>query len=260
MANAQRTLAITGSACGSKRLAVDGLDLLEAVRADQLLAGAGQLIQIRDHLLGRVPLAVRGEAHDVAEQHHDAIVALRGHAIMRLELGDRRGRQDGVQQAIGAGPLALDLLHLALDPREIRHLLIAPALLLETGADPRLEEHRVERLRQVVVGAELNAAHHAVYVVERRDHDHRDVAQPGIVLEAPQDLKAAHLRHHDVEEDQIDGLAAQAIKGVAAVDRGHALVVEELQLLREDVAVERLVVDDQDSCRRRHRCSHRRHA
>ena len=98
-----------------------------------------------------------------------------------------------MQQAVGARPLALDLLHLPLDPREIRHLLIAPALLLEAGADARLQQHRLERLGQVVLGAELDAAHHAVEVVERRDHDHRDVAQPGIVLEAPQHLEAVDL-------------------------------------------------------------------
>ena len=201
-------------------------------------------------------LAVRGEAHEVAEQHGDLLEAPGRHAVARLELGDRRGRQDRVQQAVGAGALALDLLHLPLDPRQIRHLLIAPALLLQAGADARLQEHRVERLGQVVVGAELDAAHHAVDVVERRDHDHRNVAQPGIVLEAAQHREAVHLGHHDVEQDQVDRFAGQPVEGVPAMDRGHRLVLEQLQLLRQHVAIERLVVDDQDAGGR-HRCAPR---
>jgi hypothetical protein len=36
------------------------------------------------------------------------------------------------------------------------------------------------------------------------------------------------------------------------MDRRHGVVVEELQLLRQHVAVERLVVDDQDASWRRH--------
>ena len=45
------------------------------------------------------------------------------------------------------------------------------------------------------------------------------------------------------------------LQGVPAVDGGDRLVVEELQLLRQEVEVERLVVDDQDAGRRRHRGS-----
>ena len=100
---------------------------------------------------------------------------------------------------------------------KVLHEHIAPALLLETGADPRLQQHRVEWLGQVVLRAELNTAHHAVEVVERRDHDHRDVAQPGIELEAPQDLEAVHVRHHDVEQDQVDRLAGEPLQSVSAI-------------------------------------------
>ena len=48
--------------------------------------------------------------------------------------------------------------------REAAHqflLLVAQALLLEARADARLEQHRIDRLGQVVLGAELDAAHDA---------------------------------------------------------------------------------------------------
>ena len=75
----------------------------------------------------------------------------------------------------------------------------------------------------------------------------------GVALEAAQDLEAVDPGHHDVEQDQIDGFAAQPLEGVPAMDRGERLVLEQLELLRQHVAVERLVVDDQDAGRRRHR-------
>ena len=78
------------------------------------------------------------------------------------------------------------------------------------------------------------------------------MAQPGVVLEAPQDLEAVDPGHHDVEQDQVDRLAGEPLQGVAAMDRRNRLVVEQLELLRQHVAVERLVVDDQDAGRRRH--------
>src|SRR6266542_2389099 len=46
----------------------------------------------------------------------------------------------------------------------------------------------VERLGQVVGRAELDAAHHALDVLERRDHDHRNVAQLLVALDPRQSL------------------------------------------------------------------------
>jgi hypothetical protein len=57
----------------------------------------------------------------------------------------------------------------------------------------------VERLGQVVVGPELDAAHDALQVGHGRDHDHRDVAQPLVGLDPGQRLDAAQDRHHHVE-------------------------------------------------------------
>jgi hypothetical protein len=73
-----------------------------------------------------------------------------------------------VRQAIAPLPLPVDL-------GQVRGLAIVQALTLQGRADARLQEHRVERLGQIVFGAELDAPHHTVEFRQGRDHDHRCV-------------------------------------------------------------------------------------
>ena len=61
-------------------------------------------------------------------------------------------------------------------------LLVAKALLLEARCDSRVQENRVDRLRQVILGAHLDALDDAVQLVEGGRHDHRDVPQALIEL------------------------------------------------------------------------------
>jgi hypothetical protein len=61
-------------------------------------------------------------------------------------------------------------------------LLIAQALFLKAGRHARAEQHGIDGLEQVVLGAHLDAAGDAVHLVHRRHHDDRDVAQLGIGL------------------------------------------------------------------------------
>ncbi len=60
---------------------------------------------------------------------------------------------------------------------EMGRLLIAQPLLVQRRADASPQQGGIERLGQVVLGAQLDAAHSAVDRIERRDHDHRDAAQ-----------------------------------------------------------------------------------
>ncbi len=144
-----------------------------------------------------------------------------------------------MQQAIGPLPLALDLA-------PIGDLEVVPALLLQARPDPRLEQHRIEGLGQVVLGAELDAAEHAVELVEGRDHDHRQVAKRGVGLDLPEHAIAVELRHHDVEQDEIDRLLGQHPQGRRAVESRDRIVAEQLQLLLEQVDVQGLIVGDQN--------------
>ncbi len=87
----------------------------------------------------------------------------------------------------------------------------------------------------------------AVELIERRDHDHRQVPQLRVHLHALQHLIAIELRHHDVEEHEIDRLASEPLERRQAVGRADRRVAEQLELLLEQVDVQRLVVDDQNS-------------
>ena len=96
-------------------------------------------------------------------------------------------RQETLQLA---GPdelrhLLLDArLEAAVQPGHLREVLgleVVQALPGQARLDARAQHDRVERLHEVVVGAELDAAHRAPDVVERRDHQHRHVPQRLVV-------------------------------------------------------------------------------
>ena len=231
---------------GGHQAVADGLDLLEAMLVHQRFAVFDQTIEIGDHLLGRMRVGIAGEANDVGEQHDDPLVAPRRDPVRRLELGHSGLGQDGVKQAIGAFALPLDLA-------PIGDFAVVPAFLLEAGSDARFQQNRIEWLRQIVLGAELDAPDGAAQLIERRDHDHRDVPQLRVHLHALQHLIAIEPRHHDVEEHEVDRLGSEPLERRQAIGRADRRVAEEVELLLEQVDVQRLVVHDQDSRTSRHR-------
>ena len=82
----------------------------------------------------------------------------------------------------------------------------APAGRLAVGPpqnrpDPRHQFARVERLGQIIVGAQFEA-HDAVHVLAPRgQHEHGNAA---LLPHALQDLETVHARQHDVEDDQVE--------------------------------------------------------
>ena len=59
-------------------------------------------------------------------------------------------------------------------------------------------------------------------------------------------VEAVHLRHHDVEEDQIRDRALRDGDGVLAASRGEQTVAVALERLIEDLEVGGIVVNQQD--------------
>ena len=137
-------------------------------------------------------------------------------------------------------------------------LLIAKALLLEARSDARVQQHRVDRLGQVVLCAHLDALDHAVELVEGRRHDHRDVAEMRVELQLRENLVAVELGHQDVEQHQVEVLATQQVERLAAVfceDDGVPLL---LQTAAEQEPVHPVVVRRSGSFRAEERRRSRR--
>jgi hypothetical protein len=100
-----------------------------------------------------------------------------------------------------------------------RLLLIAQPLLLEARADARLEQHRIDGLRKVVLGAQFDAAHYALDAFERRRDENGQVAQLEVVLQLLEYLEAVHLRHLHVEQ-KVNG-SREHVERDATVLRGR---------------------------------------
>src|SRR5207247_10699174 len=101
------------------------------------------------------------------------------------------------------------------------HLLVRRARARRGGAedertDPAAELADRERLRDVVVGAELETDHLVELVVSGREHDDRDAA---LGPETPADLEPVEPRQHQVEHDEVDLLAREARERLLAVPR-----------------------------------------
>ena len=160
------------------------------------------LAQHAEDLLGLSRLAERREAAEIGKHRR------RDPAVAREELlafggGDERrdlGREEPAQLLL----LALDRPQQLGLPCRGFDLEVVEALARERGPDPGPEDLRVERLRQVVGGAHLDAAQDAVQLVDARDHDHRQVPQLLVRLDRRQRLVAVHLGHLDVEEHDAD--------------------------------------------------------
>ena len=92
-------------------------------------------------------------------------------------------------------------------------LLVAQAFLLEARRDPRPQQHGVDRLEQIVLGAHLDAPSHAVDLFDGRHDNDGDVAQLRVRPESLERLVAVHLGHLDVEQHEVGRPAAQHLEG-----------------------------------------------
>ena len=76
----------------------------------------------------------------------------------------------------------------------------APA---EHGTDTGDDLAGTERLRDVIVGAEIEAGHAVSLFGSRRDHDDRNRLGPWVGPHRTADVPAVHSRQHDIQQDQI---------------------------------------------------------
>jgi len=113
----------------------------------------------------------------------------------------------------------------------------------QQGADATAELPDREGLRDVVVGAELEAEHLVQLVVASGQHDDRHFALGPQTLA---DFEPVELREHDVEHDEVDPLRRKALQRLLAVPRLQHAVALALQGVGEQLLNGFLVVDEED--------------
>jgi hypothetical protein len=100
-----------------------------------------------------------------------------------------------------------------------------------------------ERLRDVVVGAELEAEHLVELLAARGQHDDRDVA---LTAKSLADLEPVEAGKHDVEHDEVDVVLLELPERLFAVARLDDRVAVPLERIRQKRLDRLLVVDEQD--------------
>ena len=103
--------------------------------------------------------------------------------------------------------------------------------------------HR-ERLRDVVVGAELEAEHLVGLLGLRGEHDDRHGAARA---DRAADVEAVHPRQHHVEHDEVEVVLAQPVERLPAVERRNDVVALLAQGIGQQLLDRQLVVDEQDA-------------
>ena len=206
--------------------------------------GIGNLLPQRLHLVLQPPLA---RAHLVGHGVEDAgqppqFIAAVGHlGEVASRIGSRLHRGGRLDHAP----------HFA----QVLELDVAQPFLLEAGANARPQQHGIERLGQVILRAALDAPHHARHVVERRDHDDRNVTRGGIGLQAFEHRQSIEVGHEHVEQHEVEARRPHlSQRGVAAAHALHGVSLP-LQAPLEHRAVVLLIVHHEDARR-----PHRRHA
>ena len=145
--------------------------------------------------------------------------------------------------------LALQALRAAL-PVLFAHAAGASRLLvlvpLEQAADRPLELLGAERLGHVLVGAAVLAPEDVLLLAAGGEEDHGGRLGGRVRLDAAADLEAVHLRHHDVDDQQVGPLLAQLLQRLLAVLRQDHAVAQRLEVHLQDLADARRVVGHQD--------------
>ena len=70
----------------------------------------------------------------------------------------------------------------------------------------------MNRLGEKVVGARLDALHAFLRGIEGRDHDHRQHLRRRVRADLAADVVAAHARHHNVEQHEIELMALDRLQ------------------------------------------------
>jgi hypothetical protein len=216
------------------------------VGQDHVGHGGEVRVQQPQHLLGREALGQRGEAAEVRHEERDgARLAAEPRPLGRgEEPGDDVVAQVAAEQRADEPVAHLEIVGEAAD------LLLLPAQ-LELRLDAGEHDAEVERLRDVVVRAELQGLDDVLARVARGRHDHGQVGRRPALAHPLQDLDAGEPGHHHVEQDEVVAAARHQLERHPSVVGGVDGEAAPAESPREHVAVELVVVDHQQPHGRR---------
>ena len=185
-----------------------------------------------DHLIDRQRLRERREPAEITEQHGpgERLGGDRGSAVGAVEQrADDRLRHEPGEDA----PHALLLQ-------------VVQQLAVQARVHPRAEDHRIERLGQEVLGAHLDASDDALGVIDAADHDHGQVTELLVALDALQHLDAVHAGHHEIEQDDVGTILGEHGEGGLPVAGGRRRMPLAFEGGGQETTVQRVVIDHQD--------------
>ena len=131
-------------------------------------------------------------------------------------------------------------------PQAFRH--VATPRSQEKTPHPRLQLHRVDRFRQVVVDPELVAEETLFLSAKPREEYDRNVSKVGSCPKHPNELHAVHSGHFDVGEHEIRWVGQCFAESVEAIFRELHAPHEATNGGRSVIARRVVVVDHQHGC------------
>ena len=108
-------------------------------------------------------------------------------------------------------------------------------------ADPGQKLARVERLRQIIVGADLESDDPVGLVAARRQHQDRRLRPDA---NSPADFEPVDVRQHHVEDDRVECSAVDRLQAVTAREAALDRKAGRSQIVEHHGRESRVVVDD----------------
>ena len=121
----------------------------------------------------------------------------------------------------------------------------AGAQAAQDRADAQHELLRAERLREIVVGAEREAANAVVLFAARREHEHRHVARRRLRAKLLEHVVARRAGQHEIEDDERGRSCRAAVERVGSGGRRRDAIAGFDEVVRDERDDVRFVVDDE---------------
>ena len=206
---------------------------------DVLIQRVGRRITHQHHLPGgeRMPdLGIPPEIDRQVVEHRVLECRHYGPGLVLGARDDDRATRD--VESVGHPPDQdlVDLLRLQRGGHflhDVHHLGAGAGLgpgLVELAPDPEVRLHpgeqlaHPERFGDEVSGTETEGANRGLFRRHRRDHEHRQVLEARVGFHPLEQLQSVDLGHHDVQQEQVEGLRLQVLEQQLATRHGHDLV------------------------------------